>query len=181
MLRLRLIAAVSLVLTTSGTLYALQPSIEYDVKAAFVLNFARYVEWPAEQRTAPFRICLLREDPFGGRLENVVAGERWHGGPIDVRVIPELREPSDCHLLYVPASAVARFAGTAAAMSAWPVLVVGENDRFLEQGGMIRLFVEENRVRFAINQRAAEAAGLQVSSRLLRLAKNVLGARGPGE
>ena len=152
-----------------------QPSLEYDVKAAFVLNFVRYVEWPASERTPPLRICVLQANPFGNRLEAVMNGEQWQGGAIDVRVVPDLRRGSDCHLVYVPAAATARFVGASAALGSRPVLTVGEHERFLDQGGMIRLFVEENRVRFSVNQRAADAAGLLVSSRLLRLARNVIG------
>ena len=156
-------------------LVAQQPSLEYDVKAAFVLNFARYVEWPTPRRTPPLQVCVLQSNPFGQRLEAVVAGEQWQGGTIDVRLVADMRSAAKCHLLYVPLAAGDRFSAGLSAVSGLPILTVGEHDGFLEQGGMIRLFLEENRVRFSINQRAADAAGLQVSSRLLRLARAVVG------
>ena len=161
------------------SLLARQPAPEYDVKAAFVLNFARYVEWPPVRRTPPLRMCVLQTNPFGDRLESVVGGEHWQGGEIEVRLVPDMRRAAaECHLLYVPESASERFTSGMSAIAGVPMLTVGEHPKFLEQGGMIRLFLEESRVRFSINQRAADAAGLQVSSRLLRLARDVVGPQG---
>ena len=175
MRRLRSLTVVLLFAALVSPLAAQPSSLEYDVKAAFVLNFVRYVEWPATERTPPLRVCVLQSNPFGNRLEAVVSGEQWQGGAIEVRLVPDARRGGECHLLYVPAAAAARFAAAAPTLASRPVLTVGEHDRFLEEGGMIRLFVEENKVRFSINQKAADAAGLQVSSRLLRLARNVIG------
>jgi hypothetical protein len=175
MRRLQPVPIVLLLAALAPRAAANQASLEYDVKAAFVLNFVRYVEWPAAERTPPLRLCVLQANPFGSRLEEAVSGEQWQGGAIEVRVVPDARRGGECHLLYVPAAAAARFAAAAPSLSTRPVLTVGEHDRFLEQGGMIRLFLEENRVRFSINQKAADAAGLHVSSRLLRLARSVIG------
>ena len=157
---------------------AQQPSLEYDVRAAFVLNFARYVEWPPDERTPPLQICLLASNPFGNRLEAVVSGEQWNGGAISVRVVPEIGAAGACHLLYVPEADSTRFAQGLSAIAGLPVLTVGEEREFLAHGGMIRLFLENNRVRFSVNQKAADAAGLHVSSRLLRLAREVIGPTG---
>ena len=157
---------------------ARQRPLEYDVKAAFVLNFVRYVEWPASHRTPPLRLCTLETNPFGTRLQTVVGGEQWEGAGIDVRVVADMRRSVDCHLLYVAEGVTDRFANGISALSGLPVLTVGEHDRFLERGGMIRLFVEDNKIRFSINQKAAETVGLLISSRLLRLARTVIGASG---
>jgi YfiR/HmsC-like len=151
-----------------------QASPEYEVKATFVLNFARYVEWPPKQQTPPFRICVLGSNPFGKRLEAAVEGETWHDGPIVVRRVREVREARNCHLLYVPAADTDRFLSTASEVEGRPVLTVGETARFLSNGGMIYLFIEQNTVRFSINQTSARSAGLQISSRLLRLAREVV-------
>jgi YfiR/HmsC-like len=164
-----------LVATLSAAVAAQQPSLEYDVKAAFVLNFVRYVEWPPERRTPPLCICVLQPDPFGKRLEAVITGEQWQGAPITVRAVTDLRSSVDCHLLYVPEATGPQFSKSVSAVSGLPILTVGEHEEFLEQGGMVRLFVEANRIRFSINQRGAEAVGLLVSSRLLRLARTVIG------
>jgi hypothetical protein len=155
---------------------AQQPSLEYDVRAAFILNFVRYVEWPPPDRQPPLRICVLGENPFGNRLTEIVAGEQWEGGSIEVQGVPDLRQGIDCHLVYVPASATSRFTAGASLLAGRAVLTVGEHEDFLEQGGIMRLFLEDNRVRFSVNQESADRAGLQISSRLLRLARAVIGA-----
>jgi hypothetical protein len=170
----RLCTVVFLVALLSAAVAARQPSLEYDVKAAFVLNFVRYVEWPSQRKSPPLRICVLATNPFGDRLESVVSDEQWQGGGVEVRPVADMRAAAACHLLYVPRAAADRFAAGISAISGVAVLTVGEHDRFLEQGGMIHLFVEENRVRFSINQKAADLVGLQISSRLLRLARNVI-------
>jgi hypothetical protein len=147
--------------------------LEYEVKAAFLLNFSRYVTWPAEKMTPPFRICVYGSNPFGRHLRDAVSGEHWQNGRMEVHEIQTLMEGRACHVLYVPAAAGDVLAdhwpnGT------MPVLTVGENERFLMQGGMIRLFLDNNKVRFSINLTAAETAQLQISSRLLRLAREVI-------
>ena len=177
-LRAGLCTVLCVVTLLSPAVGARQPSLEYDIKAAFVLNFVRYVEWPDTHRTPPLRVCILQPDPFRDRLDALVNGERWQGAAIDVRRVTDLRRSSDCHLLYVPEAAARRFPNALSAVAGQPILTVGEHERFLEQGGMIRLFREENRVRFSINQRAADAAGLTISSRLLRLARSVIDTPG---
>ena len=157
---------------------AQQASREYDVKAAFVLNFTRYVAWPDVRRTPPFRLCVLRPNPFDSRLSSVVAGEKWQDGSIDVDIVADVRQAQGCHLLYVPETAHDAFVEARPLLHGQPVLTVGEHARFLDHDGMIRLFVDQNKVRFSINQRAASAAGLQISSRLLRLAREVIGGGG---
>jgi hypothetical protein len=151
---------------------ARQAPLEYEVKAAFLLNFGRYVQWPSPPSDR-FHLCLLGANPFGTRLETIVAGEMWHDKAIDIRRIQDLREARSCHVLYVPASATEQFLAAGPA-SLHSVLTVGETRDFLLQGGMIHLFVEQNKVRFSINQAAAETSGLQISSRLLRLAREVV-------
>lgn len=169
---------VFLLSVLSSVAAARQRPLEYDVKAAFVLNFVRYVEWPATHRTPPLRLCTLETNPFGARLQALVGDEQWEGAAIAVRVVIDMRRGGECHLLYVPEAVTERFSSGISALSGLPVLTVGEHERFLEQGGMIRLFVEDNKIRFSINQKAAEAVGLLISSRLLRLARTVIGASG---
>ena len=172
---LRAIVATWLVAGTAvaGPMSAQTGELEYEVKAAFLLNFSRYVTWPADRLKPPFRICVYGSNPFGRWLRNAVSGERWQNGPMDVREIQTLVEGQACHLLYVPDTAGDVLADHWSGQTL-PILTVGEPERFLEQGGMIRLFVENNKVRFSINQTAAETAHLHISSRLLRLAREVI-------
>ena len=168
-----LVALLALSPPFSTSVPAQPVGIEYDVKAAFLLNFSRYVTWPAERMKPPFRICLYGSNPFGRRLTDAVDGERWLDAPMEVHTLEFLGDGRSCHILYVPAAA-GDVLGDHWRGSAVPTLTVGEDERFLSQGGMIRFFLENNRVRFSINQSTAESAGLQISSRLLRLARSVV-------
>lgn len=150
------------------------PTIEYDVKAAFLLNFIRFVEWPPASRSGQaFGLCALEPDPFGARLDTAAAGEVWDGKPVAVRRVTTVRN-ADCHLLYVSSASMAAFRTMQKELSQQSILTVGESQDFLDRGGMIQFLVESNRVRFSINSRTAQSAGLRVGSRLLRLAKEVV-------
>ena len=142
---------------------------EYEVKAAFLLNFTRFIEWPPADRPAdaPFGLCVLGEDPFGTVLDQLVEGERVDGRRLVVR---RVREASNsCDVLFFPKSESSR--GLSEMRQG--VLTVGESEDFLRQGGMISFIVENRRVRFDINLRAASRAGLQISSKLLNVARKV--------
>ena len=179
MLHRRLLSGAVMVATAIGVgVRAQAPTIEYDVKAAFLLNFVRFVEWPpASRHGQPFGLCTLEPDPFGNRLESAAAGEVWDGQPVAVRRISTLR-PGECHLLYVPAASMTAFRAMQRELSPQSILTVGESRDFLERGGMIQFVVESNRVRFSVNTRSAHASGLRIGSRLLRLAKEVVGNEG---
>jgi YfiR/HmsC-like len=146
---------------------------EYEVKAAFLLNFARFVEWPSfgeVPSSAPFSICILGDDPFGQTLDQIVRGEKIDNRPLAVR---RVRRPQDqCQVLFVPASEsdVARILKEVGP----GVLTVGEAPDFLRNGGMIDFVVENRRVRFDVNRAAAERASLRISSRLLGVARSVV-------
>jgi hypothetical protein len=149
-----------------------QPS-EYDVKAAFLLNFIKFIEWPSrpgESPATPFSICIFGDDPFGPNLEQIVVGETLNGRRLIVERIDRV-QPS-CRILFVgefvrdPAKIIA---------AAGPgVLTVGEGERFIRNGGMIGFVVVNRRVRFDINHRAAVRASLQISARLLGVARSVV-------
>jgi uncharacterized protein DUF4154 len=180
MLRRRFLAGVFVFAIPVGASPSAQaPTIEYDVKAAFLLNFTRFVEWPPAARSGhAFGLCTLEPDPFGNRLESAAAGEVWDGLPIAVRRISTLRT-GECHLLYVPAASMPAFRTMQREVSAQSILTVGDSRDFLERGGMIQFLVESNRVRFSINTRNTQAVGLKVGSRLLRLAKDVVSKEDP--
>jgi len=149
-------------------------ALEYDVKAAFLLNFTKFIEWPPSAfpgSSAPFAICILGKDPFGGALDAVVAGETVNGHPLIVRRLTEKPPAQSCQILYTgePVKEAAQTLG-----SVGPgMLTVGEGDAFLRGGGMVAFVTENRRVRFDINRSAAEAAGLKLSSRLLNVARSV--------
>ena len=141
-------------------------ALEYRVKAAFLYNFARYVEWPATAAAGPLILCIAEHNPFGDALDDTLSGERIDGREVVARVIT--RPTGACHLLFVPqdVSAAAYVRDRLA-----PTLTVGESDGFIAGGGMVNFVREGTNVRFEIDATAAERAGLRISSRLLRLAR----------
>jgi hypothetical protein len=153
---------------------AQEPSLEYQVKAAFLFNFAQFVDWPPAafpSPTTPVTLCVAGEDPFGALLDRLVAGEVHDGRPFAVRRVAPAGELSGCQLLFVPRTERARAAAILARAVGPATLTVGEFPEFLAAGGMMNFFLEENKVRFEIHQSAAEQAGLRISSHLLRLAR----------
>lgn len=152
------------------------PSLEYQVKAVFLLRIAQFVEWPArpaQPALAPFIIGILGNDPFGPVLDQVVAGEHVAGRPIVVRRFagPESLRASD--LLLVASSHRAATDRVLKHVAGVPTLTVADFEGFVGQGGAVELYLEEGRVRFRIDRAAAEAAGLGVRSQLLRAASLV--------
>ncbi|MEO8657033.1 MAG: YfiR family protein [Bryobacteraceae bacterium] len=168
----RLIIAAA-VLTT--LMVPLQGQVdEYEVKAFFLFHFAKYVEWPAssfKNGTDPIVICILGENPFGGALERAIAGKLVEGHPFVVRQIATAQQPVSCHILFVGSAERKRFHSIASSLKNSGVLTVGEFQGFTTDGGVINFKLDEGKVRFEINQEAAERAGLHISSRLLSLAQ----------
>jgi len=151
-----------------------EPSLEYRVKAAFLMNFPKFVQWPPTafpSDQSPIPVCTLGDDVFGAALDQMVAGESANGRKLVVQRLQNLPVPKSCRVLFVNLEEKAR----ARALGELDpgVLTVGEGDRFLREGGMIAFVVENRRVRFDINQTAAENAGLRMSSQLLKVARVV--------
>jgi YfiR/HmsC-like len=148
-----------------------QTASEYDVKAAFLLNFANFVEWAEpSQPQKPFFICILGDDPFGGMLDELARGESMKGHPIQVRRVRRFEE--SCQILFMSAAVRNPYA-TLSRVSPG-VLTVGESPDFLREGGMINFVVEDRRVRFDVNLKAAERASVRLSSQLLGVARSVI-------
>jgi hypothetical protein len=144
--------------------------LEYRVKAAYLFNFTKFVEWPAGafDKASAFSICVAGRSPFGPALASTFGGETAAGLPLAARVVNP-GEASSCHVLFVPRGIAA--APYLREIATSPVLTVGEAPDFLAQGGAINFVLESGRVRFEINQMAAERARLRVSSRLLQLGR----------
>jgi hypothetical protein len=147
---------------------------EYQVKAAFLLNFTKFIEWPAsafEAAASPIAICLFGEDPFGPSLDQVVEGEVVNGRKVVVQRIRRPPPPKSCQVLFVDSSEK----DTQKTLSSLGpgVLTVGEGQGFLRDGGIIAFVLENRRIRFVISQAAAANASLTLSSRLLSVAKQV--------
>ncbi|HMD48479.1 MAG TPA: YfiR family protein, partial [Bryobacteraceae bacterium] len=150
-----------------SSVWAQQPT-EFEVEAAFVLNFTKFIEWPAgafADANAPFTICILGKDPFGRALDDLLAGETVGERNVVARRLAEAPQPHACQMVFFggPRSAARSVLGSLGG----GVLTVGDGDSFLREGGMIAFVVDNRRVRFDINQALAERNGLKLSSRLL--------------
>ena len=145
---------------------------EYQVKAVFLLNFTKFIEWPPSAFAAPdspIAICILGEDPFGKTLDQVVAGEVVNGHRVVVERIKTAPAPKTCQVLFIARSE--RDVVKVLAAFGPGVLTIGEGQSFVRDGGMIAFVVENRRVRFGVNEGAAANAGLVVSSKLLNIAR----------
>ncbi len=156
---------------------------ENQVKAAFLYNFARFVDWPEgalEEMGEVFRIGVMGDEALADAVDRAIEGKSAHGRSV---VVQRPHDPEDLggyHLLFIAASENRRLEEIFDALHGRPVLTVGETDRFARLGGMIRFRIADVRLRFEVNLRAAADPGLRVSSRLLSVASAVTG-EAPGE
>lgn len=161
-----------LALLIAGLLGAGAPAadvpLEYRVKAAYLFNFTKFVEWPEEALPpeGQITICVAGTDPFGGALIETVRGESVDGHALAARTVTDV---AGCHVLFVPADVPA--APLLGETRTRPVLTVGESPGFLEQGGIVNFILHDGKVRFQISHDAATRAQLRISSRLLRLSR----------
>jgi hypothetical protein len=173
--RRRLTLAIVLALTLGSSTGRPESESEYRLKAAFLYNFARFVEWPAGALDASptFRICIVGEDPFGGDLPVVVQGKRLQDRPIEI-FRTDGAELAGCHMVFIGSGETGHAARLLTGVVGRGVLTVGETQEFIRAGGMIGMRLEEDRVRFDVNVDAAQRAGLRMSSQLLKLATRVI-------
>jgi len=150
-------------------------SLEYQVKAAYLLNFTRYVEWPARSLPAdvPLELCILGDDPFGGVIDQAVQGRRSQGRIVTVRRIESDERAYSCHLVFVTDESWNRRRTLVANLTSRGVLTVGNSAQFGREGGVIGFVISNETVRFVINEAAMERSGLRISSRMLSLAQQV--------
>ena len=148
-----------------------QPS-EYQVKAAFLVNFAKFIEWPPDKTSAqaPFAICVLGQNPFGPLLDNMVNGKMLGDRHITVRQCQSEADARTCQIVFVGKAEMARLPTAIKALRGANILLVGEANGFAVNGGAIEFFVQDDHIRFRINPEAVNRAGLTVSSKLLALA-----------
>ena len=176
--------AIALIMAASLSLHGQQAKpTEYQVKAAYLYNFGKFVEWPAEANTAnsdSFPVCILGHDPFGPSLDAALAGEKIDGKNVAARRISKAQEAGECRIVFVSSSEAGQLKDILAALGKSPVLTVSDIPQFASRGGMIEFVLAENKVRFTINLTAAEDAGLTLSSELLKVAVAVLKNPKPG-
>ncbi|HEV7219578.1 MAG TPA: YfiR family protein [Terriglobales bacterium] len=170
--------AVAALLSVGGTSARAQdsPSVEYQVKAAFLFNFAKFVDWPPgsyQDEKTPITICVFGYDPFGSALDEIIRGKSINNRELVKRRIDKAGELKTCQIVFVSAREDKFLSEILSNLKGVSALVVGEGENFAERGGEIQFYLENNRVRFAINVDAVQRARLNVSSKLLALAKIV--------
>lgn len=144
---------------------------EYELKAAFIYNFASFADWPP-QAAPGMSVCVIGKDPFGRALD-ALEGKVVKGQGLTVRRIKTIAEVQTCRVLFISASEEKNLPRLLAAVKNLPVLTVADIDDAAYQGVMIGIFIEKQRITFEINASAARHASIALSSRLLSLARNV--------
>lgn len=168
---------------------------EYQLKAVFLYNFAKFVEWPAESfadARAPIILGILGKDPFGATIDQIIKSKTVKDRKMVIKRFEKIKdleascmgkgeEEESCHILFISSSEEERLAKILEILNASSVLTVGEMEQFTQRGGIINFTVREGKIRFEINVDAAEQAELKISSKLLKLAKIVRDERSEGK
>jgi hypothetical protein len=155
-----------------------QSAGEYQVKAAFLYNFAKFVEWPSSSfrdAASPLQICVFGQDPFGEELRNITNEKTVNGRKFEVHQIVDLQLARTCHILFIASSQRAQLKQILEGLRGPYALTVGDTKGFAEQGGMINFVLDNDRVQFEVSRKAVEQSGLKISSKLLSVAKLVIG------
>ena len=183
--RARVLPLIGLGLLVSANVQAQQtkPS-EYQVKAAYVYNFGKFVKWPddaAANRSGAFTICVLGDDPFGTVLQSTLAGESLGGKSVTVKRVPTPQDAASCHILFLSTAQETKLKEILVALGQASVLTVSDIPKFSQRGGMIQFVLQGDRVRFEINRANAEGNGLILTSDLLKVAVVVRGSVRKGD
>jgi hypothetical protein len=179
-------AVVSLVwgLMAASCLWGQGPKpTDYDVKAVYLYNFGRFVEWPARVtiKNDSFTVCVLGQDPFGSALDTALAGESIGGKSVAAKRISTPQEAASCQILFMSSAEESRLSRIIEALDKGAVLTVSDMPQFSQRGGMIQFVLEGKKVRFEVNLTAVQRAGLTLSSELLKVATTVRRNPSPGD
>lgn len=173
--RLALCTTLVLLAATPGLVQA-EVTKEYQVKAAFLYNFTKFVEWPPTRFAdahRPITIGIVGRNPFGDELAKITEGRKINGRDIVIRLVASEAEMLSADLLFVSAGEEEHLPGLTGTLPQAGILTVGESPRFAAAGGMITFVLERDKIRFQINQAASEQAGLKINAQLLKLATTV--------
>jgi len=168
-MRRAILTAVAVALFAGPPACRAGDALEYQVKAAFLFNFLKFVDWPPAAADSPWVIGILGHDPFAGVLEDTVRGKMVSGRRVEVRRYTRSADVKDCNILFIGRADYERLG-----MPVQPgLLTVGESPGFLKSGGIINFYLDDNRVHFEIRPEVAHAAGLRLSSQLLKLGRTL--------
>ena len=152
------------------------PSLEYQIKAACLYNFAKFVDWPSTafpDRTSPIVFGILGEDPFGNALERIVKNKAISGRTLTIKRSQRVEDLKDCQVLFISRSEQARLPQILTALKGLSILTVSDTEEFLADGGIINFKMQDDKVRFEVNVATARGEALKISSELLDLAITV--------
>ena len=150
---------------------------EDQVKAAYLYNFAKFVEWPSDtfpDVTAPIRLCLLSDPTIGSELSQIVKDKRISGRSIVVVPIQTGEQGRSCQILFINSAQNWQVEHLLKVLQGASVLTVGETTGFVERGGIVNFVLQDDQVHFQVNHKAATQSRLRMSARLLSVAKLVI-------
>ena len=177
MLSRLLLAVVLLLLSAAARGLDARQTGEYQVKAVFLFNVTKFVEWPSEafaSGTTPFVVGIVGHDPFGEVLPRLAKEQTARGRRLEIRHYRAEEDHSACHVLFLSRSVAAQTEKILRRLQERPVLTVSDQENFARQGGIIEFGLVDDAVRFDINAKMAERAGLKPSSKLLAVARSVV-------
>jgi len=180
---LRVIRACCATTLLLGSAPALPAPTETQVKAVFLFNFARFVDWPAMTyvgANAPFTVCVYGNDPFGTDLDAAMRGETVDGRSMVVRRLHALSELTQCQIVFIANSADRELESVVAALDRRATLTVSDLEGAAQRGVMVRMVTENGKIRLRVNIDAVRAARITISSNLLRAAE-IVGSAPPGD
>jgi len=153
---------------------------EYVLKAGFLFNFAKYVEWPAgafEKPDSPISIGIVGADPFGEDLDRALRNKTVKDRGFSIHRYPESRDIQPCHILFVPRTENGRLAEILKKVDSWAILTVGEDEGFIKGGGVVNILIDKEKPKLEVNPDAAEKAHLTINSKLLKVSTIVRSTR----
>jgi hypothetical protein len=171
---LRMLSVAAVLTAPPGFAASAQEVNEYQVKAAYVYNLAKFVEWPSgafHGATDPIGICVFGQSPIADALEEAVAGEKIDDRRLIVHRVSEVQEANNCHILFIAARPRKHLRTILANLKTGGTLTVGETADFLEEGGALNFLLEGNKVRIEVNMNAVERQQFHISPKLLSLAR----------
>lgn len=175
---LAFLASLGWLLLSAGLIPGAEAEVskEYKLKAAFLYNFTKFIQWPGEtfqDEKAPIVIGLFGQNPFGRELQIIVDGRKVNGRGLVVKHVETAEAARTAHLVFVSEEASARFGEVKRSLEGARILTVGESESFRAGGGIINFVLERDKLRFEINMDEADRAGLKISAELQKLAKTV--------
>ena len=148
-----------------------------EIEAAFLVKFSSYIHWPEEAFSspdAPLVISIFGRDPFGSIIDTIARSYVMKGRNVEIRRCTDLRTLCGSHIVFVAGGAMDKLQTITVSAEGRPILLVGNAPDFLERGGMINFVVVKNRIRFDINIKNSHRAGLEISSKLLKVARSII-------